>query len=130
MGWLHSRPKLHDKDNEARARIENLQDGDPLLELPECDSFIANAWHEMGMCLSGGYGSVPLPYTEIKAYSDSVAELDSFEVSIIAKMSRLYVSEKSAATAEVSRPAPHEGVGNLKVMRNNVAEKLKAMFSK
>ena len=103
MGWLHSRPKLNDKDNEPKARIESLKDGDPRLDLPDCDPFIAKAWHELGMCSSGSYGYTSLSFVEIKAYSDSACALDEFDVSAIAKMSRVYVSEQAAATKDKLR---------------------------
>ena len=130
MGWLHSRPKSHDKDDSNKSRYESLAEGDPLLDLPECDEFIVTCWHELGLCLSGGYGSTPLTFTEIKAYSDSACELSNSDVSVIAKMSRLYCSEQSAATNDINRPAPHEGSANIDIMRQNVAKSLKAMFKK
>jgi len=130
LGWLHSRPKLHDKDDKPKSRIEQLTDGDPLLELPETNQFIVGCWHELGMCFSGGYGLTPLTFSEIKSYSDSVCQLDSFEVSAIAKMSKAYVNENTLATRDIARAAPHEGEGSIDLIRNNVAEAFKAMFKK
>lgn len=128
MGWLHSRPKIHNKDDNPQSRIEQLTEGDPLLDLPDTDQFIIGCWHELGLCVSGGYGFTPLSFTEIKAYSDSVVELSPFDVSIIAKMSRIYVSEQALATKDVARPAPHEGAANVDLIRQNVAKAFKAMF--
>ena len=76
--------------------------------MPDCDQFIVSAWHDLGVCQSGMNGLSPIPFTEIKAYSDSVCELSSFDVSIIAKMSRIYVSEQSAATKDKLRPCDLE----------------------
>jgi len=55
------------------------------------------------MCSSGGYGYTPLSFVEIKAYSDSVCQLNEFDVSAIAKMSRIYVNEQSASTKDKLR---------------------------
>lgn len=74
--------------------------------MPETDSFIVSYWHELGLCSNGGYGFIPLSFAEIKAYSDSVNQLEPFEVSAIARMSKAYVSEQSAATKDLGRQSP------------------------
>lgn len=129
MGWLHSRPKFHDKE-ESKTRLERLQDGDPLLDMPEADSFLLSVWFDLGKCLSGGYGLTPLTYQEIKAYSDSVIKLTPFECKTLIAMSRIYVSEQSAATSDIHRKAPHEGEASLESMRSNVVKAFKSMIRK
>ena len=96
--------------------------------MPQVDSYLIDVWHELGRALSGGYGLVPLTFTEIKAYSDSVYELNSFDCSMLSRMSREYVTEQAAASQDANRPAPHEGKANIEAMRNNVAQAFKAMF--
>jgi hypothetical protein len=98
--------------------------------LPHVDSYLIDVWHELGRALSGGYGLVPLTFTEIKAYSDSVYELNSFDCSMLSRMSREYVSEQAAASQDANRPAPHEGKANIEAIRSNVAKSLKAMFNR
>ena len=86
--------------------------------MPIADDFIVNAWHELGRCLSGGYGELPLTFTEIKAYSDSANTLTSFEVSEIARMSRDYINEKAASTAEVARDCEIKSIEDYEKIRN------------
>ena len=107
-----------------------MADGDPLKDMPPCDENLVKCWHELGRCVNSGYGVVPLTFTEIKAYSDTVADLSSFEVSTLAMMSKVYVNEYSAATSDITRPAPHEGKGSLEVLRNNIAEAFKVAFKR
>ena len=57
---------------------------------------------------SGGYGAMSLSFLEVKAYSDSVCELDSFDTKIVVKMSKAYVNEQSAATSDKMRRCPLE----------------------
>ena len=91
--------------------------------MPEADSFIVSAWHDLGLFDSGEYGYKPLKFAEIEAYSKSVAHLTPFEVMALVKMSKTYINEQSEATEDLARPC---------LMEQNDAEfyhKLKAFKS-
>lgn len=85
-----------------------LHKDDPRRELPQADEYIVSYWHDLGMCLNGGYGNTPLTYSEIKAYSDTVSDLSPFDCKMLVVMSKAYISECHAATEEYGRPSPIE----------------------
>ena len=98
--------------------------------MPDCDEFILSVWHELGRYNNGMDGLTPLSFLEVGAYSENVNELTGFDIKMVVMMSRSYISEYNAATNDISRPAPHEGEGNLETMRASVASAFKAMFKK
>lgn len=60
-----------------------------------------------GQCLQTGQGIAPLSYQEIKAYNELTdAEMLTWEVKILKKMSDAYCSEYSRAS-DPNRPAPY-----------------------
>ena len=99
MGWLHSRPKVHDKDELKLSRHESLPESDPLLGFPECDQFIASCWHDLGLTSSEGMGENPVKWSEVKSYADLMQlELSPFETESIVNMSKAYIRFKHEAT--------------------------------
>lgn len=80
-----------------------LPTDDLLLKMPEADRFICHCWHELGLCSTGFGGFSALQIESIKAYSDMICKLTSFEASMLLMMSREYIREQSLATNEPSR---------------------------
>ncbi len=119
---------MHSKHENPEARLETLREGDPRLQMPIADESIIKYWFELGLCLNGGYGDSPLTYSEVKSYSDLVADLSPFESVSLVKMSAAYASEKAQATNDINRPSPHEGKADIDAMRSGVAAAFKAMF--
>jgi hypothetical protein len=83
--------------------MATLSDTDPRKLMPECDAFIAGAWMDLGMCEQDMNGPKKLSYQEVKAYSDLVCELNSFEAAAVVKMSNEYITEKHLATEDKMR---------------------------
>lgn len=80
----------------------------PEIQLPPTGvDYLVGHFFSSGQCLQTGQGLVPLSYQEIKAYDELTdAELLTWEVRILKKMSDAYCSEYSRAS-DPNRPAPY-----------------------
>lgn len=109
--------------------MEQLSDDDASRQMPECDAALVGEWVKCGLCHYTDNGNtLPTPWTEIRAYSNGL--LDEWECLQIRLMSENYCSEKSQATADISRPAPYFDADMLEAQRKAVANSMKNAIRK
>lgn len=85
-----------------------MGEGDPLRELPECDTDIVNYWHMCGMVTQSGMGVSSLTWQEVESFSRlSSYYLSGWEAEQVVMMSRDYLQSKHAAETDVGYPAPY-----------------------
>lgn len=109
MGWLHSRPKMHDKDTSPSARAEQFPDGDPILGTPQADPIVVEAFVSCGLSQSTGMGESPVSWQEINAYSIATEiKLTAWEKKMVHMMSKEYLSYKSLSTKYRTYRTPYE----------------------
>lgn len=124
MAWLHSAPKLHEKDKEPKVRLKTLSEDSPARVLPEANDFITSCFEMLGLCLNGSMGSIPLTWSEVNAFCNSSGyKLNGWESEQLIKMSRDYCYMLSKGKS-VDCPAPYQKgfdtEEELKVMRERV----------
>ena len=77
--------------------------------MPDCDQFIANGWHDLGLTSSEGMGETPLKWSEVKSYSEIMAlDLQPFEAETIVNMSKTYIRFKHEATENRGVLSPYQ----------------------
>lgn len=98
--------------------------------MPEADSHLISAWHQCGLCSTGGAGFSVLNWSEIDAYSRvTKSQLTPWEAQTLRIMSSCYIGEYQKASDDANRPAPYcSDEVNLEALRSNVAQAFKAMF--
>lgn len=110
MAWLNSTPEKRDENQKPtltrREKYERV--GSSLLAMPEFDKgeeYLLATWREIGMFGHGAMGAVPLTWSEIKAYCELTGvNLDVWEVGVIMRLSRAYVSMLSEAKNPDAEP--------------------------
>lgn len=76
--------------------MSQFPEGDPILRMPECDKVVLQAWMDCGIAhYTDSGGSLPLPWTEIRAYSNG--NLTEWECKQVRMMSETYCSQKAWA---------------------------------
>lgn len=126
MAWLHSAPKLHEKDANPKSRVNTLPDDSHSRRLPEANSYLTLCFELSGFCLSGSMSAVPLTWCEIDAFvRRSGYHLNGWESEQIIKMSNSYCNMLSKAKS-IDCPAPYiEGYDSdeaIEQMRKRVNE--------
>lgn len=110
MAWLNTTPEKRDENQKPtqtrREKFEIVKS--TLLAMPEFDlgeEYLLATWREIGMFGHGAMGAVPLTWSEIKAYCELTGvKLDAWEVSVIMRLSRAYVSMLSEAKSPDCAP--------------------------
>ena len=132
IGWLHSRPKRHEKETSPPARIDGLRKDDPLRDLPECDEVVLSAFIAVGRSSFTGEAHVPITWSEVESYSRmSGAMLTPWEANQVINMSRIYCSTKAEATNDPMMPPPYmdDSEEYLERTRKSVSDQIKRAFS-
>lgn len=100
---------MHDKDDSPQARINQFDQGDPHLTMPECDELIVQAFIDCGIYTSNGMGVSALTWQEIQAYSEiSGVNLTHWEARMVHLMSKEYVAFKNFATENRHARSPYK----------------------
>lgn len=102
---------MHDKDDSPQARINQFDQDDPYLTMPECDELVVQAFIECGIYSSNGMGVTALSWQEIQAYSsESGVKLTHWESRMVRLMSKEYVTFKNFATENRHARSPYKPV--------------------
>lgn len=112
--------------------MDSLEKGDPLLEMPECDSIVVDAFISVGKGALTGDGYFPVTWQEVESYSRmSGVDLTPWESRQVINMSRVFCSTKAEATRDPNMPPPYmdDSEDYLARTRQALANKIKRAFS-
>ena len=133
LAWLSSAPKLSDKDEDPKPRINNLKEGSTAGELPGALPFLVMCFGKIGKCMKD---RSPITWGEIESFSkQSGYKLNGWESEQLIEMSRDFCSMLYKAD-DLKCPPPYRADFDesdedaVKAMNENVNKQLDQLFGK
>lgn len=127
MAWLHSAPKIYDKEEKPKTRMSKLSDKELKYAFPKVDSYLIEAFKESGVCLDGVNGATSLTWDEIESFSEkSTFDLNRYDSELIIMMSRDYCSF-SIKARETNCSSPYESKESISAMRKRVNDQINGL---
>lgn len=128
MGWLHSTPKRHAKDDDPPSRMARVLEAGGQPQLPDIDpaQYMAGWWLNTGLIQHGGMGAVPLSASEVMAWaSGNGIRLVPWEFRCLREMSRAYL-EQLHKSEKPETAAPY---GSVSWDREVVDKQIRGVFA-